>query len=213
MQYSEYSIWDILQFGDFIPLDVLIDNSIKQDLQKYKDKWSIYNPRRNIKREGLCVLNERGEVGPGPALDSLKQYNKENNTNWNETDFNKPTDLYHSSKALQSLLGDILHNCVRTHFIKLAPGGFFPPHRDHTRGKQNTFRLILPIQNVNPPYCNFNLENKPLYFEYNKMYFINTTKQHTLFNASATRDSIWLIINAILCKDMVDYVINNLAEQ
>lgn len=210
MSSSESSIWNILQFGDFIPLDVSIDNSIKRDLKTLDSKFSKYNPRDNIPRDGLCVINERGQSGPGPALDSLKQYNSENNTSWGETDFNLPTEVYNESPALQNLLGNIKDWCVRTHFIKLHPGGYFPPHRDHTRGVQNTFRLIVPIYNCNAPYCRFMLEDTTLHFEHNKMYFINTTKQHSLFNASPKRDSMWFIINALLCKESIDWVINNL---
>lgn len=213
MDSLTYKLWQILQFGDVIPLDVSINKSIKDDLQRYANRWATYNPRTNIPREGLCVINERGEVGPGPALDSLKQYNQQHGTRWNETDFNLATDLYHSSEALQELLSDIVDSCVRTHFIKLPPGGFFPPHRDHTKGVQNTFRLIVPIQNCNPPYCRFILEDKSLWFEQNKMYFINTTKQHSLFNASPKRDSIWLVINAVLNDKTVEYVIDNLDEK
>tara|TARA_B100000927_G_scaffold277845_1_gene259867 strand:- start:520 stop:696 length:177 start_codon:yes stop_codon:yes gene_type:complete len=54
------------------------------------------------------------------------------------------------------------------------------------------------------------LEDTTLYFEHYKMYFINTTKQHSLFNASKRRDSMWLIVNALLCKESIDWVINNL---
>ncbi len=213
MHNSSYSIWDILQFGDFISLDKSLDSSVKKDLAQYSKDWSRYNPRTNIAREGLCVINEKGSVGPGPALDSLKQYNAEHGTQWNESDFNKPTDLYRNSTALQELLQDILPYCVRTHFIKLLPGGYFPPHRDHSKGIQNTFRLIVPIQNFNPPFCRFILEDTTLYWEQNKMYFLNTTKHHTLFNASPKRDSIWLVINAKLCKETIDFVIDNLDQK
>ena len=210
MSSLEYSIWDILQFGDFVPLDISIDNSIKKDLSRFDHKFTKYNPRTDIPRQGLCVLNERGQTGPGPALDSLKQYNKENNTNWGETDFNIPTEIYNESIAIQHLLDGIKHWCVRTHFIKLQPGGYFPPHRDHSKGVQNTFRLIVPISNCNAPHCRFMLEDNTLYFEHHKMYFINTTKQHSLFNASPKRDSMWLIINALLCKESINWVIDNL---
>ena len=70
MHNSSYSIWDILQFGDFISLDKSLDSSVKKDLAQYSKDWSRYNPRTNIAREGLCVINEKGSVGPGPALDS-----------------------------------------------------------------------------------------------------------------------------------------------
>ena len=115
--------------------------------------------------------------------------------------------------CLQNFLSKIINYCVRTHFIKLPPGGYFPPHRDHSFGLQNTFRLIVPIINVNPPNCRFILEDKTLWFEEKRMYFINTTRQHTLFNASAKSESIWLILNVILCKESIQFVINHLAQK
>lgn len=201
------NISQILQYGDHFRLRMNLHHSIISDLKKFDDKWSQYNPRKpNIKRQGLCVLNERGKTGPGPALDSLKELNSENNILWNESDFDKPTELYYESNALQNLLSDKLTWCIRTHFIRLEPGGFFPPHRDHTRGVQNTFRLIVPIENCNPPDCRFMLEDTSLYWEYFRLYFVNTTKVHTLFNASPTKNSIWLVINAKLCEESIEFI-------
>ena len=206
-----YDIRYITQFGDQVELTRSLNcNKLIKDTEYFKDIWSRYNPRKNIERYGLCVLNDKGKVGPGPALDSLWEYNNENNTHINETDCNVPTELYMYSKELQDKLEDILHWCCRTHFIKLKPGGFFPVHRDHKFGEQNTFRLIVPVANCNPPHCRFMIEDKTLYWNHGKMYAVDTTKAHTLFNASM-KDSIWLVINALVCEESIDFVCKNLA--
>ena len=103
-------------------LNISLDKSIVEDLDFFKDKWGHYNPHTpHIRREGLCVLNERGKVGykpfKEPSLDSLRRFNNLNGTTWKESDFKKPTELYHHSSALQKLFKDILPHCQRTHFF------------------------------------------------------------------------------------------------
>ena len=212
---STLSVNDIYQFGDQFELKTHLRNNnenmhdIIEDLKSFNNKWSQYNPRKEINRQGLCVLNDTGVVGPGPALDSLYEYNKEHYTNITETDCNKPTELFYKSKFLQACLSDMLPWICRTHFLRLGSGGFFPTHRDHKFGVQNCFRIIAPILNCKYPSFFFLLENKLLDWNYGSFYVINTTKAHTLFNASMD-DSIWLIINAIVCKESIDFICNNL---
>ena len=86
------------------------------------------------------------------------------------------------------------------------PGGFFPPHRDHTRGTQNSIRIIIPIEFCNPPNSNFILEDKILYMDHGNSYVINTTKLHWLFNADAEYNSIWLVINAKTDKRIMEFI-------
>jgi hypothetical protein len=54
------------------------------------------------------------------------------------------------------------------------------------------------------------IEDKTLYWEEGTMYAINTTKEHTLFNASVSSESIWLVINAIVCDETINFVLNNI---
>lgn len=212
---GKYNIYHLAQFGDQYPIQRIANvDDIAADLDDFKHKWAPYNPRKNwIKRDGLCILNERGECGPGPALDSLREYNVEHGTTYTENDFDKPTDLYHHSKAIQELTDGMLDWCIRSHFLRLPPGGFFPPHRDHPGGEQETFRLIVPIENCNPPYARFMIEDKSLYWEYGRMYYVNTTKQHSLFNATANYDSIWLVINAKVCDKSVEFISKHLCDR
>ena len=56
-------------------------------------------------------------------------------------------------------------------------------------------------------------EERSLYWDKFDMYVVNTTKSHTLVNLSPTKDSIWLVINAEVCNEMINFVENNLTEQ
>jgi len=207
-------ISSIKQFGDFYRLNSYFDvDQLLHDLDGFKDKWSKYNPRKDwIKRDGLCVVNESGKCGPGPALDSLGEYNRENGTSLTELDFNVPTELYKSSSELQRVVGPMLKWSIRSHFLRLPPGGYFPPHRDHVYGTQTSFRILWPLENCNSPHFRFMLEDKTLHFDYGQCYVVDTTKTHTLFNCSTTHDSIMLVVNARLCEDSVRFVQDNLSE-
>jgi hypothetical protein len=205
-------VYDIHQYGDFYKLSYYLNtNKILKTLEDFESKWSHYNPKKeHIPREGLCVFNYSGKCGPGPALDSLKEYNLIHNTNIGESDCNKPTELFWQSKELQEFFEPLVGSVVRTHFLRLKPGGFFPPHRDHTRGVQNSFRIIVPIYNCQPPHSNFILEDKILYMEHGHPYVINTTKLHWLFNADAEDNQIWLVINAKIDDTCMGYIENGL---
>lgn len=198
----------INQYGDQSALNIKLNCSeLLKELAPFESDWSQYNVLKPwIARQGLCVLNDRGTVGPGPALNSLYEWNKTYNTRLTEEDFNKPTEVYHNSTQLQTALKDILPYCVRTHFLRLPPGGFFPPHRDHVGKIQKTFRLIIPVDLCNPPSTRFMIEDRTLQWEYGRMYAVNTTKVHTLFNADISENSIWLVINAKVCEEMIDFV-------
>jgi len=99
---------------------------------------------------------------------------------------------------------------VRSHFLRLPPGGYFSPHRDHVYYDQQSFRIIWPLQNCNPPSFRFMLEDTTLNFDHGHCYVINTTKAHTLFNCSPSNDSIMLVVNALVCEDSIRFVQDNL---
>ena len=150
----------LISFGDVIGLDITIDpKQLIKEIERHD--WVKYNKKKKNNRFGLSITSLNGEL-VGIDLDSLYEYNKEYSINIGETDCNKPTELFYKSKSLQTCLGDMLPWLCRTHFLRLGPGGFFPTHRDHKFGVQNSFRIIVPIKNCKPPYSFFLLENKLL---------------------------------------------------
>lgn len=199
----------ITMLGDFYSLDMWRPpHEILDDLKQYDDKWTQYNSHKPwIPRQGLCIINEDGVNKAGPALDSLLEWNKANGTNYTELDFNVSTPVL-TDTVLNDFLKPIRQWCYRSHFLKLPPGGYFPPHRDKS---WESIRLILPLFNCNAPLTRFILEDKTLSFELGRMYFVNTLKEHTLFNASADQDSVWLVLNYEVNDDSVRWIHRNLA--
>ena len=203
--------YSFFQYGDFYQLKHTINTSkILKTLKDFEDKWSQYNPRKShIAREGLCVFNYEGRCGPGPALDSLKEYNRIHGTNIGETDCDKPTELFWESQELQAFFEPLIGSVVRTHFLRLKPGGFFPPHRDHREPFIDCFRLIVPLQYTNAPYFNFVIDGKITQWDDGFVYFADTTKEHYLFNGGG-HPSYWVILNIENTVENVRKVLNNL---
>ena len=198
----------ITAYGDQIKLtinnhpDLILDN-----LKQFDNNWTKYNPRKDINRWGLSVTNLDGKLGPGPDLDSLYEYNKENNTNISESDFIVPTPVYDIVKSYCDPFKEWL---FRSHILKLRPGGFFPNHVDNIGPTIDSFRLLVPLRICDPKDNGYFIyeQNKILFWDYGRLYFFNTCKRHTVFNADDEQDHIVLIMNVKLTKESVSTVTN-----
>lgn len=192
---------------------IMLKNKLK-DPYKFV-KWSEdnfryvqYNPRKKVDRWGLSITSLDGGLSGLPDLDSLKEYNKEHNTTYTERSFDKLTPVY-DYPDLTAFLEPIKADIFRSHILKLNPGGYFPPHRDYYGTRFGSFRIIVPLVNVNPPEVNFVIEDKILNWREGHMYFLNTAKMHYVFNASFD-PSYWIVLNLATEKHTIDYVINNI---
>ena len=172
----------LLSFGDLIPL------KLKCDVKKLFDEteefvYLKYNPRKDIQRYGLSITSLDGSLN-GIDLDSIKEYNKENNTEYDELSFNKFTKVYHTSSEIQKIVEPFKNHIGRSHILSLQEGGYFPPHRDLPVyvEQQNSLRILVPLNGCNPPDMYFMYEDKPLHFEHGRAYFLNTNKSHNLFS-------------------------------
>ena len=191
MNYS-----DLLVFGDIIPLNMECNvGKLKDEIKDFE--WQKYNPRTPIERYGLSVTSLDGELG-GIDLDSFYQYNKEHGTSYKESSFKTFTDVYYKSEEVQKLVDPWYEHLERTHFINLKKGGYFPPHRDQISLEQKNFRILVPINSMNPPLHYFMYEHKPVHFELGRGYFINTNKVHSLFSFA---DKATMLVMNINCNE------------
>jgi hypothetical protein len=199
---------NLTRFGSCYELNIshdvdLFSNNIKQ----FDNEWKPYNKRKNIAREGLSITSLNGGFSGIPDLDSLYEYNKENNTFITELDIDKPTPVY--DYALPYFKNIAPYVC-RSHVIRLHSGGLFPIHRDNKSYDIESFRLFVPLYNCNPPITYFILEDKILRFLRGHVYFIDTCLEHLVFNASESKTSTFIVINVKLCEESVNAVINTL---
>ena len=201
----------LTQYGSQIELDIATDpEALISHANNFE--WVKYNPRKDVNRWGLSVTSLDGRMSGVPDLDSLYEYNKENNTSYSEKEFDVPTPVLNDQ--IKNILAPWEGKYYRTHFLKFGPGGFFPPHRDwnYKTGVADSFRLIMPLRNINPPYFNFVLEDKTLHWEPGRLYFIDTLKMHYLFN-SGFNDSYWLIVNVDLDENTIDSTLERLNQK
>lgn len=200
----------LTQYGSLMELNV---STNAEKLVEWSNKfdWVKYNPRKDVNRWGLSITSLDGGLSGVPDLDSLYEYNKENGTQYTEQDFDKPTP------ALNDQIKDVLApwegHYYRTHFLKFGPGGFFPPHRDwdYETFTNKSFRLIMPLENVNPPYFNFVYEDKILNWKTGSLYFLDTIKMHYLFNCSLL-DSYWIVVNVAVNEHTIKTTLGKLSE-
>lgn len=200
----------ISNFGDIIELDFPTwncDNA--QYILNLHPGWVQYNPRKKNNRKGLSVTSLDGGYSGIPDLDSLREYNNENGTNYSEIDFKGRTSIVNQIPEISILL-DAFPDYGRCHFLKLDAGGFFPPHRDN--GTNNavplTLRLIVPICNFDQYNLCWVHEDKILNFSHGKCYFINTTKIHYLF--SFTDMSCCFVMNVIASKQTINTILSHI---
>ena len=152
---------------------------------------------------GLSFALQVAEAGYHVAI-ITKKNSAESNTNYEETDFNVLTDVYHKSEDLQKLVDPWKEDIFRTHILKINPGGYFPPHRDYRGTLFDSFRLIVSLKNQ----CKFLIEERPINFIDGSMYFIDTAKEHTLFNVH-DQPSYWIVFNVQLNEKTVKKVTEN----
>jgi hypothetical protein len=191
-------------YGSQIKLAGYIDGPKFIDWTEEKFDYVRYNPRKTIDRWGLSITSLDGSVSGIPDLDSLHEYNTDNNTQYEEQDFKTPTEVYYRSKGIQKFLKPFDGYFFRTHILKLNPGGYFPKHRDFRSAEINSFRLIAPLKNP----CTFLLEDRVLEWEVGALYFLDTAKVHQLFN-STFDPSYWLVVNVELNDYTFDAVVKN----
>ena len=177
-----------------------------------------YNLRKENNRYGLSITSLDGGLSSRPDLDSVYEYNKENNTQWTERDFKTFTPAY-EWKSLKRCLKPFEGSIFRTHVLQLGTSGFFPPHRDHpdedfrdTRKIVfDTFRLIMPLKDCDTPGMTFVLEDKILHWKQGSFYFVDTAKMHYLFNCQSD-PAYWLVVNVDVNENTVSQVCSYMKE-
>jgi len=167
-----------------------------------------YNPRKDIKRYGLSITSLDGGTSGVPDLDSLKDYNRENNTQLTERNFKTLTPVYEYPN-LKKILEPIQAYLFRSHVLRLDSGGYFPPHRDFGGLDIDSFRLIIPLQNTNVPEFTFIVDGKIQHWVNGRVYFVDTAKMHYLFN-SGFKPTYFIVLNVELNKDTLNYVTKEL---
>ena len=170
----------ITNFGDVIKLkDQQFDLNKMRTILDASEHWHQYNPRKNVNRFGLSLTSLDGGYSGVPDLDSLREYNAINKTNYVEDSFTQYTPMV-EELGLTKFLDLWQPHLGRSHCLRLDAGGFFPPHRDNGLNLQSTtVRILIPVRWKNAVWIQ---DGQLLNLEEGAAYFLNTTKIHSLFS-------------------------------
>lgn len=198
----------IVNFGDVIRLDFPHWDTLKMTniLLKHPG-WKVYQPQKpGYNRYGLSVTSLDGGFSGEPDLFSLKEYYMTTGKVYNEIDFKRRTSVVEYFPEVNELLDFFEPNIGRTHFLRLDKGGFFPPHRDNGRIVLSpTFRILVPINNFGINDMKWIQEEKVLKLNTGEVYFINTSKAHSLF--SFVDNCIMLVLNVNQSSDILEKMV------
>jgi len=194
-------------YGDFIELNLRIDQP-KKVVEWTEENFTYvkYNPRKNINRFGLSITSLDGGLTGRPDLDSFWTENPEDMPK--ETDINVRTPVYEHPE-IKKLCDHFQPFVGRSHFLKIPPGGYFPPHRDFKSTELNSYRVIVPMLDFEFPNFTFMLEDKILQWRPGRAYFLNTAKAHHLFNCGI-KDSYWIVLNIETTRESIMRVIEHM---
>jgi len=195
--------------GDLLLIDRFDNDQIMTEIAKWHSMWKRYNPRKlNNNRWGLSITSIDGGLSGIPDLDSLHQYNIENNTNIDNRDICKLTDVYFDSPEIQRILSPYLPWMTRCHLLKLNSGGFFPDHYDTNKTNHDFLetRLVGFVNNCNKYSLKFLLEDRLLDCRDGELYWFNASKRHSVF--SFTENCIMMVVclkfDAVLFDVLID---------
>jgi len=191
-------------YGTVFETGLLMENTHKF-VQWTEENYEYvrYNPRKDIARYGLSITSLDGGTSGVPDLDSLYEYNNEHSTSYGERDFATYTSVS-EHPDLKPILEPFRNDIFRSHIIKLDPGGYFPAHRDFRGIEFDSFRLLVPLLNCDPPQFTFIVDGKIYEWELGRVCFVDTVKMHYLFNAS-TKPTYFIVLNVDLNPQTVKF--------
>jgi hypothetical protein len=192
---------NLFSLGSVIPLDVHIDLSLfERELESVRSSWHPYNPRKTgYNRFGLSLTSLDGGASGIPDLDSLREFNRLNQTNYHELDFRTRTAAYQKLSALHSVFEVFGKFVGRSHLLRFDRGGFFPPHRDGYDSTDACFRVFIPLSGCDPTRYAFTLDGVTLNLQRGQAVLIDTRRTHSVFSFSD--GVISLVMNVELNSD------------
>ena len=203
LQYKLSSLGSLFTLDVKYCLDVL---KVKRHISNYKEHFKPYNPRKEgYNRYGLSITSKDGGFSGIPDLDSLYEYNQLHGTQFEEKDFREWTPFFKNNESLKETMKPFHNYMGRSHILRLNKAGFFPPHRDYST---TSFRLFISLCENEEDYV-FLLDDKRVFFQPGRVYFIDTLLTHSLF--SFQNYVQFAVFNIDLHEEAVEAVLQNLS--
>ena len=210
MDINRAMLWNgLTNLGDTVKLKLKVDPwECVRDLEQFKDNWCPYNVKKDKvnNRWGLPITSHSGDVMDNYHLNSFGHMQRYHDVEMKEENFTTPTEVYHKMPELAKLVDIFSPDIGRVHLLRVAQGGFFPPHRDWPGADPEYFRLLMVMGNCKPENFVHMLDGKPMYPDPGFLYFINLrtslTKRVLLFiilsSVLSSLSSLFLIFDNLL---------------
>ena len=203
LQLSAIGTWEPLNFD------------IDQGLYRYNetqitDLWRPFQPKKGVvnDRESILVYGPENAEPTDPT--GLAQMQAKLGYKPSEDTMHYPTSVKEKLTAFNELF-DYFDPLGRTFLVKLNAGGFYPPHRDHVIINRPTIRLIAFLDDMSIDRLRWEVEDRPVRFIPNKVYYVDTRKTHRLWSSYA--GSTMLIMNVMKTWDNVMKILTRLQYQ
>ncbi len=208
----EYYYNRISSLGKFYRLTTTFDdNQFRNEINDEKLKWIKYNKSKPWShRYGLSLISLDGKTDGEIDLNSILEWNRTHNTNFNERSFQTPTPYWNHFQSISSQLSELQKHLGRSHLLRLDEAGIFPPHRDNYKQDDLTFRL-LAFFNCSSSSLHLNIDGTNAHFSTNSLYFLDTRLIHSV--VSFQSNAMLLILNVELNSQTVNYVIEHTVEK
>lgn len=166
--------------GTWEPLSFKI-KGWNEDEKVLENYWVPFQPREGQynDRESILIFGIEGAKATDPC--GLSQLARIYGYKPSENDMNIPTE----AKDLLSCMHEVFDyfELGRTFLVRLNVGGHYPPHRDHMLLTRPTFRLIAFLGD-SVDSMRWEVEDKPVQFRPNTIYYVDTRKTHRLWSSS-----------------------------
>ena len=164
---------------------------LMEEIEGYE--WKRYCPeKKDNNRWGLSVTSLDGKLTGIPDLNSLRDYYEETGQVVRNRDINTLTEVYHNSHELKKMLGGLEPWLIRTHFIRMDAGSYFPDHFDMAPMdlKNDQIRLTAFV-NVNEYGFKWIYDDKIIKCNNGTVWYFNSHKRHSVH---ATQDNMMILV-------------------
>lgn len=194
MNKNDKAMMRLLSMSDWQELNLNFNpKKLLQELDLFKSDWKRYNSHKpNNNRWGLSVTSLDGGLSGIPDLNSLHNYNELHGTTLSDLDITTPTAVWDDCEEVKRILDPIKPWVLRTHFLRMDQGSFFPDHVDMQRMNfdYHTIRLTAFV-NVNEYHFKWIYDDRLIKCNNGSIWFFNSHKKHSVFS---THDGMMIMV-------------------
>ena len=198
MKKNDKAMMRLLSMSDWQQLKCNFSSKkMLEELKQFDGDWKRYNPSKlKNNRWGLSVTSLDGGLSGIPDLTSLKEHYDNTGEKVSDRDITVPTDVWKKSGEVQKILDPLRPWVLRTHFLRMDEGSFFPDHYDMLRQEfdHDQIRLTAFI-NINEYGFKWIYDDRLIKCQNGSLWYFNSHKRHCVFSTQAN-----MIIMVILLK-------------